>query len=348
MSKNGYLLPVLSVFFVLYFFLFPYPVREEYVLVPERKISLENVTGDLAGLSGSIRSFRGENRMGYYDGEGHAVILDGTGRSCISDRFFLQEREGELVAHSRSGQDTFVLDTALTPLLFGDHLFLTDIFQGYISETDIQGRTLWDYDLPSLITCMDYRDGLTAVGLLNGEIRLFDERGEALFTWSPGGSRISAIYGIALSPGGESIALVSGLDPQRFILLERKENGYRPVFHENLADSSRQPLTLSFDDSRNILIRGKGEGLFYRPNTPSLMSFPLEGEFVEGVTSPDDGTILFASEENQRALLALYTRRGDLILTNRYGDRIFDMDMRDGKILLAGSDRAYILGRGFY
>jgi hypothetical protein len=348
MSKNSYLLPVLAVFFVLYFFLFPYPVKQEFVLVPERKIPLDPPGGDLSSLSGGIEFFRGESRMGYYDDSGRAVVLEGGGRSRISSRFFIEEEGGSLSLRSRSGQDSFPLDTSLTPSLFEDRLLLADAFQGYISETDRQGRILWDYHLPSLITCLDSRDGLTAVGLLNGEIRLFDGEGEPLFTWSPGGSRINAVYGIALAPGGESIALVSGLDPQRFILLEKKENGYRPVFHENLRDSSRESLFISIDESRNILLRGEGEGLFYAPNASSLHAFPLPGAFVDGETLPGEGTVYFVSGENGRAFLSLYTEGGDLILTNRYRDSASHLDIRGGKILLAGSKNAYLFGRGFY
>jgi len=348
MSKNSYLLPVLAVFFVLYFLLFPYPVKEEFVLVPERKIPLDSPQGELSSLSGDIEFFQGESSMGYYDDSGRAVVLEGEGRSRISSRFFIEEEGDILSLHSRSGQDSFPIQTSLSPCLFEDRLLLVDAFQGYISESDRQGRILWDYQLPSLITCLDSRDDLTVVGLLNGEIRLFDGEGESVFTWSPGGSRISAVYGVALSPGGESIALVSGLDPQRFILLEKKENGYRPVFHENLRNSSRESLFLTIDSSRNILLKGEGEGLFYTLNASSLHAFPLPGSFRDGETLPSEGTVYFVSEENGKASLSLYTEGGDLILTNRYEDSAFSLDIRKGKILLAGSKDAYLIGRGFY
>ena len=339
---------MLLVFFVLYFFLFPFTVKEEYVLVPEKGTSLAQESVPDEGISGNW-PYRSFGAMGYYDEENTSFNrLPGGGRSRVSDRFYIEDREETLRLVSKTGVFSTEIDSSLVPVFSGEHIFLTDYSLGYIREIDTAGRTLWEYYMPSVITCLDNQSGITAAGLLNGEIILLGEEGKLLYRWSPGGSRISAIYGIALSPSGERLAVVSGIDPQRFILIERKENGFRPVYHENLARSFRKPLKLIFNDSSHLIIEGGDKGLCFTPGNPVLTEFSLQGEFRDGRSIPRDGTLLFQSETDGHGVLSLYTKEGERILENRYNDRPYSLDVRGDRILLTGEKGAYVLRREFY
>ncbi|MDC7220861.1 MAG: hypothetical protein PQJ59_13080 [Spirochaetales bacterium] len=349
MGKNRFLLPALLVFFVFYLFLFPLKIKEEYVLVPESKASLKGEDqSDLVGQTGDW-AFRSTGKMGYYHlTDGSFSLLEKGSRSSISDRFYMVEEESLLSLKAKSGETLASVDSKLSPVLFGDHFFLADFYQGYIREIDNQGRTLWDYTLPTLITCMDHKGDITSVGLLNGEIYLFDRTGSPFHVWSPGGSRIDVIYGIALSPNGENLGLVSGLDPQRFIYMEKKENGYRPVFHENLSESFRGPLSLRIDDSLNVVVEGTRKGLYYTPGAASLFEFPLPGDFIDSASSLEDGTLFFQSRSRAGTILSFFTETGDRIGENYFTDEPHSLTTRGNRILMTGEDEVYVLRREFH
>ena len=348
MGKSRYLFAVLIVFFILYFFLFPFTVKEEFVLVPEKGTTLVNAAPGQGDISGNW-PFASFGRMGYYDREKREFsLLDGRGRSRISDNFYIEDQGDVLNLVSRSGELSTEIDTSLVPAFFGEHIFLTGCSQGYLREIDGDGRILWEYYMPSVITCLDNKNGITAAGLLNGDIVLLDGGGELVDTLSPGGSRVDIIYGISLSRTGDRLAVVSGLDPQRFILIEKKENGYRPVYHENLTQSFRRPLSLVFDDSSHLIIEGERKGLYYSPGSPALSEFDLPGEFHDGKSSPGDGTLYFQSETEGGTVLTLYTAEGEKVLENRFGGRPGGIDIRDNRILLAGDGGVYVLRREFY
>ncbi|MDC7223977.1 MAG: hypothetical protein PQJ60_09565 [Spirochaetales bacterium] len=349
MGKNSYLLPVMLVFFVLYFFFFPRTVKEEYLLIPEKKIDL-HAEGEEAILSfQGDWAFASPRKMGYYDSATGAVqLLPGGGRARISDRFYMKETEGQLSLVSKTGELVTPLSTSLTPVLLDDHFFLTDLFQGYIREIDTLGRTIWEYTLPSLITCMDSQNGTTAVGLLSGQVFLFDSSGTPFYTGKPGGSRIDVVYGLALSEKADRLALVTGLDPQRFILIEKKENGFRPVYHENLSQSFRKEVSLSFDDSMNVVVEGVGEGLYFHWDDQSLSTFELPGTFSGSAASSEDGTLYFQSRRNEKTVLSVFTEDGEKVAENSYADSPYSMESRGDRILLSGENNVYIIRREFH
>jgi hypothetical protein len=349
MGKNRFLFPFLILFFVIYFFLFPQKVKEEYILVPEKKIVLKDGSSDIASTSQGNWSFRTPDEMGFYDEmTGVFHLVDGEGLSQISDRFYFTRNDDSFNLVSKSGEILTTLETSFVPVMQGDRFYLTNFFGGYLKEIDVQGRPIWEYTFPSMITCMDSKNGITAVGLLNGALYLFNGKGEVIYTWSPGGSRIDVIYGIALSDEGDQLAIVSGLDSQRFILIEKKENGYRPVFHENLSYSFRTPLSLTFTDSFEVIIEGKGEALFYDPGNTALVSFPIPGDFNQGGTFSEDGSFLFQSDLEGESVFSVFTDRGSIVAESFCNDTPFLMNVRDNKVLLSGQDKVFIIRREFH
>lgn len=348
MVKNGYLLIVLLVFFFFYFFLFPMKVGEELIISPHMKIEPDRADAPLSTGDPEIALWS-RKALAYLDKDFNPVrIIPSPGRAALSSHYYVTEtEEGVLQLGSRRTDETLLLSTELTPLLFDDHIYLADLYSGYLREIDISGRTKWEYHFSSLITTLDGKNGAILIGLLNGDLVMLDQNGRVKMSWTAGGSRVRAIYGAAMSPDGETIALVSGLDPQRFILLENKENGYRPVFHENLAQSFRKPVSIDFTHPHKVVIEGVDQGLFYSRDQTELKPFPLPGEYVSARYLEEDGNLVFAFRRDRGGGISSFTEDGHLLFQLYFDEEPRDLQWDGSRLLITGSEKSYVLERGF-
>jgi hypothetical protein len=151
------------------------------------------------------------------------------------------------------------------PAFLDGRTFILGSEQNALSETDGSGNILWAYESAAPLTCADAAAGLVLTGSLDGVIEVLDSGGRQMFVFEPGGSHYSIILGCAFSHDGSRIAVVSGIEPQRFLLLERYGNtgGYKVSYHEYLESGFRRPVHIGFIDqgSRVVFEREGGLGI---------------------------------------------------------------------------------------
>jgi hypothetical protein len=140
----------------------------------------------------------------------------------------------------------------------------------------------WKYDFASPVTCADAADGFLAAGLLSGSLVVLDSKGKNVFSFEPGGSRIPVICGVAVSAEARYIAVISGLDEQRFVLLEKEsgtETRWRIIFHQFLGTGFRKAVFVRFvdNDRRVAYERAGGLGLYDIGQKKAVIA-PLDGE----------------------------------------------------------------------
>jgi hypothetical protein len=133
------------------------------------------------------------------------------------------------------------------------------------------------------------------VGLLNGEAVLLGRNGSLVFSFEPGGSDYAVILGCAVSRNGSRLALVSGIDAQRFLLLERFENNandYRVVYNEFLDSGYRRPVHVSFiEDDRWVVFERTGGLCFYEIGSRLTRQVKLGGDIVDIDDSGGQGIV---------------------------------------------------------
>jgi hypothetical protein len=176
---------------------------------------------------------------------------------------------------------------------------------GQSSET---ADLAWTYDFASPLTCVDAAAGFLLAGTLDGAIELIDTNGRRVFFSEPSGSRVAAVYGCALSKDGKKIAVVSGLDKQRFVLIEQFGLTWRITFHEFLEEGLRRNVYVEFvdNDKKIIFEREAGLGIY---DTESRVSYkiPLDGE-ITAIDGSGDSEILFlitSIDEHKKNLIAV-------------------------------------------
>ncbi|MDR0706301.1 MAG: WD40 repeat domain-containing protein [Treponema sp.] len=183
------------------------------------------------------------------------------------------------------------------PFFLDKRMFLINSEQNSISALDKGGNVAWTYDFGAVVTCVDAAGGFLLAGSLDGVVEVLDGSGKRIFFFEPGGSRLSVIAGCAFSEDGSKIAIVSGVDEQRFLLMERlgddSEDEYRVTRHEFLGTGFRRPVRVAFVDGGNRVVFEREGGIgIYELSSRRSLTLALDGE-VAAVDEFGGGGLLF-------------------------------------------------------
>lgn len=287
--------------FVIYVFGASRPVPVETILTARWFFSVES-----SHPAGEPRSRTPSDLIPFYLGGrlGHFGYVDKDGNFTIN-RTLKEQRSVSLsrskwAEHDSVPREIEVRDPLNQPVLtitgqegypfFRDeNIFLVGKRQTALSRLDDAGSVIWTYDFAAPLTVVDAASGLVLAGMLDGTVEVLDENGRRIFSFEPGGSRRSVIYGAAVSRDGSRLAIVSGIDLQRFLLLERygdkEESGgveYKVIYHEFLEEGFRRAVHVRFidNDTRVAFERQGGLGI-YEIRSRTSIKLPLSGEIRE-------------------------------------------------------------------
>jgi len=314
--------------FIMYVFISARPIPEETILKPRWIISLEsnvqegNISPD--GSSGSEKRWgfpvslgdfsvrEGDKPLPFRLGDRFGYIWD-DGKFAIN-----QVRKGYISISENNWAEYEALPSSIQvmnnlnepvlsienpkgyPLFLDNRIFIVGGEQNSLTALGPDGEELWTHDFPAPITCIDSANGSVLTGTLDGVVELINSSGSPVFTpFEPGGSRLSVILGCAISRDASRLAIISGIDDQRFLLLERaggegrltardwpgqtgnQGETYKVVYHEFLPNGFRRPVHISFVDNDNKIAFERNGGLgIYDINSRSSIFLQLEGEIV--------------------------------------------------------------------
>lgn len=297
---------IILLFFAAYFFIAARPVPREIILVPgwinqltdigladnvfREDSFLEDDISEpvLSVFSGQLIPFTLGSRFGFVDSSGQFAI-----NRVMSDNIYLNqhmwteysaEPENIVINNILNGTTINIDNPKGYPILLDNRVFILGSAQNSLSEIDGNGNILWTYELGAPLTCIDAAAGLVVTGSLDGAVEVFNSSGERVFYFEPGGSRYSVILGVAISRNGSRIGIVSGIEQQRFLLLERfgnASNEYKVIYHEFLETGFRRPVRVLFidEDQRVIFEREGGIGC-YNIRSRRGINIQLDGEIA--------------------------------------------------------------------
>jgi hypothetical protein len=359
-KKKYWIIAGLLLFFI-YFFAAARPLPRETVLSSRWLSSLdsdypvytgENFAVPEGGDAGNsfppeagdpLIPFSLGDRFGYVDSRGF-FPMNRIKRSYVSlaENYWAEyelEPENIEVFKPRGGLAVRIEKSRSYPLFLDDRIFLVGNERNTLSALDDSGNILWTYDFAAPLTCVDAAGGIILAGSLDGVVEVLDNRGKLVFSFEPGGSRLSVILGCAVSGDGSRLGIISGVDDQRFLLLERfggtANNEYKVVYHEFLEDGFRRGVYISFieGDSQIVFERQGGLGI-YKISARRSSKIPLEGE-INAIDNSGGGGLLFvitSPREGQKKLIALRLAgrivmeapfKSETAFLSRSGDRIY-------------------------
>ncbi|MDR2257818.1 MAG: WD40 repeat domain-containing protein [Treponema sp.] len=329
-EKRKFGLIAVLLLFVVYFFIAARPIPMETILTPRWLTSLgsdypvfigENVPGPEteaadSEYSDTLLPFTLGNRFGYVDSRGRfSLNRIKTGYVSLAETYWSEyEAEPEILeVHNPFSGETIKIEKGRGyPFFLDNRIFLIGEEQTTLSALDNSGAVLWTYDFAAPLTCIDAAGGIILTGSLDGVVEIISGGGKQLFFFEPGGSRLSVILGCTVSRDGSRLGIISGIDEQRFLLLERfggpENSEYKVVYHEFLEDGFRRAVHVSFIDEDNWIIFEREGGLgMYKINNRSSFKIPLAGE-ITAIDNNGGGDLLFiitSPREEQKKLIAL-------------------------------------------
>lgn len=290
-------LGIALLFTIIYVLIFSLPLKKELVFKPRWVQDLTHPSKIAKSATSEAIGFRIGQVFGYATPQGAVEYLNTTPFNvAMTDKYFINfsSVSQDLVEKDRSGRITRTVASRGYPIFLANRFFIIDTDRRAISERDGQGETLWRRDFGSLVTSMAANASEVVVGLMNGSIVVVGKRGRVSFRYAPGGSKIPIVYGCAISQNGDYLALVSGLDPQKFILLARAKSGYRP----------RRIVTLDTPQRNEVFIHFyPGVPYVYVESSGAVDYFALLGNRSGRI--PVDGRIVGMSNGNNAVIYAV-------------------------------------------
>ena len=335
--------------FVIYIFIAPRSIPVETVLAPRWITSLEsnypvNFSNALADDNEPLLPFTLGNRFGYLANDGKFAInqiMDGY--VSISENLWAEYEAlpSSIKIRNPHNEEILVIeDPKGYPFFLDNRVFIVGSEQNSITALSQAGEELWTHDFPAPLTCVDAAGGYLLAGTLDGVVELLDFKGSLVFTpFEPGGSRLAVILGCAISQDASRLAMISGVEQQRFLLLERsgtersrtespktegnrtegsKTEGsdtYKVVYHEFLSDGFRRPVFIRFinDDAQIIFEREEGLGIFTIGSRTST-KVNLEGEITALDDSGENGFLFLITSQGQNEKRFIAIRHPGLIV----------------------------------
>jgi len=286
------------------------------------------------------------SRFGYVSRDGLLSVnqVKKANVSLSPERWAEYEAEpGRITVHDNAGEQATVIENPRGyPFFLDGRTFLISSEQNAISAIDASGAVSWTYEFASPLTCVDSASGLLLVGSLDGVVALLNGEGRQIFSFEPGGSQYSIILGCAIAQDGSRLALISGIDGQRFLVLERfgpSSGDYKVVYHEFLGGGFRRPVYISFVENDRWIVFERGGGLgCYEISTRKSGKVELNGEVCDIDHSGGKGMVftLISHSENDKELIGI-----------RLPDRVvIESPFKSAEVFLGRMDSRLILGGG--
>jgi hypothetical protein len=346
-KKKKYWIILVFFIFVAYVFIAAQPIPMETILVPRWLSSLESDYSAVMSTENNptqnyLVPFTLGNRFGYVDTHGQFTINQPVKGivSLSEDRWAEFEAVPEAI-HIRSPQGeslTVIEKDRGYPLFLDGKIFLIGENQTSLSLADESGELLWTYDFAAPLTSIDANSDLILIGSLDGTVEILTSSGKRIYTFSPGGSRLAVILGCRISKDGSRLAIVSGYDDQRFLILERFGDSYRVVYHEFLDDGFRHAVHISFiaNDRWIAFERRGGVGLYETELRRSIM-VPLSGTVIALDETGDNGLIfVINSLEGQSKSLAAIRLPGTIVMEAAFQSENAFFSRRGSEIYVGG------------
>ncbi|MDR1277812.1 MAG: WD40 repeat domain-containing protein [Treponema sp.] len=363
-KKKKYWIIAGFLLFIVYFSAASRPIPRETILKPQWLSSLESSYPVFIGenslkpetteddddavpaegeSAGPLLSFTLGDRFGYVDSQGRfSMNRIKTAQVSLSEDYWSEygAEPGRIEVYNSLNSEVITIeDGRAYPLFLDKRIFLIGSEQNSLSALDNAGKTLWTYDFSAPLTCIDAAGGIILTGSLDGVVEVLDSGGKHIFSFEPGGSRLPVILGCAVSPDGSRLGIISGIDDQRFLLLERfgdTANGeYKVVYHEFLEDGFRRAVFISFIEQNGYVVFERAGGLgVYKISARKGIKVPLEGTINAIDNSGGDGLLFIVTSPSagQKKLIALKLPgriimeapfKSETVFLGRSGSRIY-------------------------
>ncbi len=290
----------------------------------------------------SLIPFRLGEVFGYFDRSGKTSFIDRVFYNTAQNKkYFINYTSVTENLVVNKNDRTFVsnLKTAGYPYFIDDRLFVISANSKKISEWSIEGENIFSYENESEIISSDANIDTYIAGFVDGSVIITDKDRKIEKLMKPELSRINAVYGLAISGDSDLIAMITGLDPQYMIIMEKKHNQYSRIYTYQFNNNLRHSRYITFSDDNRYLFF-ESENIFYCYDflTKSLSNTPLEGKIIAVHYLSDSGFSAVKTEgpAGQSYFYLIYPD-GSILYRNK---------SKSGNVFMTGSGGRFYFGTG--
>lgn len=334
---------VAVVFVLVYLILFPRTLPAEFTLVPNQALPLAESRTDKLSPGGQFFILGGWE--GYWNEQGELGRVQPlrAHATASGDRIaWYDAPRNQVVVEGLKGT-LFTVPGEQYPLWIRGRLFTLDENRMGIKALNAQGRALWTKQFSSLITAVDSTDRLTVVGTLDGRVQMFGPQGEPAGGFQPGGSRLPVVYNVSIAPQDGAVLVLAGVDPKRFLVLERGGNDFRPVFHKPLKENRPWPTPLGFLNTGALAYYETDHGIaFLDPRSPEREQIVSTGGSPLVLESlPGGRLVAFVERSGDRSTLRIASTEGASVLNLPFSSQDLLLK-RQGSFVFLGLDQTLL------
>lgn len=258
------------------------PLGTEYQLTPGWKIDVTNPTLSELSENEHVIPFKLGQSMGYFTESGKVTqFISYPYKSSITQNYYTFYSENSTSADFflPSGKKAGTIHTAGFPMIQENRMYVFLPGGASFAQCQENGAKSWEYSGTAPITAFDSTGSGCAAGFADGSICQFAPDGTIVQRFSPGGSDIPVILGIALSSDASLVATVCGRNKQRFVLAKNEGTNTKIIFHEFLTDSDPYQKLVRFYDDDNAVVYNSGSQLgFVNCVTGKSTHLPISGQ----------------------------------------------------------------------
>ncbi len=234
----------------------------------------------------------------------------------------------------RDGSGHLKIDAEGYPFLVGENAFLFLPGGGAVSLYGRSGARVWTREHSAPITAFNSSPGGSAIGYADGLLAVMNDTGES-FSFYPGGSDQQIILGAAVSEDGALVGCVSGVDRQRFLLIQAKGDQHKILYHLYLEKNLLRQVHVSFERSGRYAFFETASGLGI-VDTSRLESWiiPIEGSIVATGECLADKLFIVLSKDGNEYVLSAIERPNHIVTSERFAGKHAFLTQRGASIYL--------------
>jgi hypothetical protein len=323
------------------------PIPQEDIFTLQWIASLESSYPHSASYFAGVKAEKlipveTENRFAYVDTEGAFSVIQTkqVNVSLSEDRWTSYKNvPGDVDIFSPLNEKILTLkNISGYPFFLNKRMFIVSYEQNTITELGDDGSIIWSYDFASPLTCVDASDSYFAAGLIDGSINLIDKTGKCIFYFEPGGSRIPVVTGIAISKDGNKIAAISGIDNQRFLLLEYVQDSYRVAYHEFLEKGFRENVPVYFMNNEKYIVFNRESSLgVYDIEKRKSSKIYLDGKLLFFKDGKDNMLFVITEKNETNKLLYVINYPDNIILNAPFAADTSFIDYNKDILIIGGN-----------
>lgn len=273
------------VFTIVYIFVAAIPLTKEYVFEPTWNLNLSSPVEKLNDSEIKTSSFLLGQNAGYFTEDGKIVLFNSfPSKITISDYYYAtyNTEASNIPFYDINGNQKGIIKGSGFPYICEDRIYLMLPGGASFSYFDNDGTLKWTCENTIPLTAFSSNKNFTISGYANGVAKVtnnFD--GTTEFTFVPGGSDYSVIYGADVSDNGKYIATLSGQEKQRFMITQRDGNQTKVIFHEYLDQELNRRTLVRFSEDGNRVFYNYNGGLgIYDLKNNSTLKLPLSEKII--------------------------------------------------------------------